>query len=686
MTVTEAPKDVFRIAFALSGAVSAGAYTAGVLDYFFQALDAWEREREEPGVPGHRVAVQVITGASAGAITGALGAVALAHGIRPQELSDAERGRVYLATAGGSSQKIRCVLPSLYETWVVRPKMVDPAGGTDFLSAEDLTDPKSQVVSVLNSRLLEDIRDDALRGPSDAPAPAAEYPYLAQSLHVYMTVSNLRGIPFEVSFGNATYGMQAHGDRVHYIIEGIGTAPSADNVWLANDSARTLAAGTLPKFNEEPSADWSRYGTCALASSAFPVGLAPRQISASLKEYTQRSYPVQHGNAKIEPAFPKAWASKPELDAYTFLNVDGGVINNDPFDYAEYALMGAPRHAAAEPEVADCAVVMISPFPEPPTFLADGLPRDEVIAVLKALYPALIDQVRFKATELFPAMDPEDYSRFLISPERSIGDVEQRFTIACGLLGGFGGFLDEKFRAHDFQLGRRNCQAFLRSTFGIAVNNKILGDPAPAGAATFRLVGEDTKSPIIPRLGDAVPEVGLPPWPQMSAADLDTLIGRAKGRLDKLTPRFVQAQTSSRFYRALGRFGLWVGQGRILDFVRFEILGDLVRRNQIEGWGLPDALEKFGDDVREILAQLVNPAFTFRTPDGIAKSTHIPLDVVDRALTALVRADKAAPFRVWQGSADGKIVYTLWSRKPGWFASLPLVRKAADWLDMPVIG
>ncbi|HEX3347566.1 MAG TPA: patatin-like phospholipase family protein, partial [Acetobacteraceae bacterium] len=89
--MTEEPEKVFKLALALSGAISAGAYTAGVLDYFFQALDQWEKARGKPGTPQHRVIVQAISGASAGAITGALGAVALARGMRREALTEAEK-------------------------------------------------------------------------------------------------------------------------------------------------------------------------------------------------------------------------------------------------------------------------------------------------------------------------------------------------------------------------------------------------------------------------------------------------------------------------------------------------------------------------------------------------------------------------------------------------------------------
>src|SRR5438874_4110719 len=118
--MTASSDETFQIGFALAGAISAGAYTAGVLDYFFQALSEWEKARAAPDTPKHKANLQVITGASAGAITGALGVVALARGMQPQKLTDAEKLASY-PTETGTAQDLRCVLPSLYETWVTRP-------------------------------------------------------------------------------------------------------------------------------------------------------------------------------------------------------------------------------------------------------------------------------------------------------------------------------------------------------------------------------------------------------------------------------------------------------------------------------------------------------------------------------------------------------------------------------------
>ena len=35
----------FEIALVMAGAISGGAYTAGVLDFLIQAMDAWEEEK-----------------------------------------------------------------------------------------------------------------------------------------------------------------------------------------------------------------------------------------------------------------------------------------------------------------------------------------------------------------------------------------------------------------------------------------------------------------------------------------------------------------------------------------------------------------------------------------------------------------------------------------------------------------
>jgi hypothetical protein len=47
----------------ITSSISAGAYTAGVLDSFFQALSEWDDHRKENGVSQHWVVLKVVAGA-----------------------------------------------------------------------------------------------------------------------------------------------------------------------------------------------------------------------------------------------------------------------------------------------------------------------------------------------------------------------------------------------------------------------------------------------------------------------------------------------------------------------------------------------------------------------------------------------------------------------------------------------
>ena len=64
----------YEFALVLAGTVSAGAYTAGVLDFLLEALDAWTlaKQKGSPDAPLHDAVLSTIAGASGGAINGAI--------------------------------------------------------------------------------------------------------------------------------------------------------------------------------------------------------------------------------------------------------------------------------------------------------------------------------------------------------------------------------------------------------------------------------------------------------------------------------------------------------------------------------------------------------------------------------------------------------------------------------------
>jgi hypothetical protein len=190
-------EPTFQLGLALAGAISAGAYTVGVLDFLFQALSEWEKHRGQPDTPRHRVALKVIAGASAGGITGALGSIALARGLCPREFSSDERTNVY-QDRYETHQRFQCVLPTLYKTWVTLPAMISADGIGGLLATDDLKSDADKPVlrSLLNASLLDAIKRTAIESPEQGDVDVKPpVPFIAQRLHIYLTIPTCAEFP-----------------------------------------------------------------------------------------------------------------------------------------------------------------------------------------------------------------------------------------------------------------------------------------------------------------------------------------------------------------------------------------------------------------------------------------------------------------------------------------------------------
>jgi hypothetical protein len=785
----------FQIALAMSGAISAGAYTAGVFDFLIQALDEWENARTgkylengvDPGaIPNHFVGIKAMSGASAGAIVAAIGAIALA---------DADQKPIEFDTDHEGKQKIKCYLRKIYETWVVKPGLVAEGDeNLDFLQTSDLDGapeeagdfsrtypiPRDEgeprpVTSLLNSRLLDTVARAALDVKQLRASPR---PYISKTLHIYMALSNLRGVPYSVPFDGGTdtttggkddkglrpncYHMISHGDRVHYAVTGLGAWDTKSD-FADYDQKRELNAECLvtpDPDRDKPNWNWKDYAICALASAAFPVGLAPRLIGATLgkpDEYEGRWLPVDGPALTISPNWlPTVSAEQP----FWFTTADGGIIDNDPFEYARFSLkrrlppgdldnskepakLKLEDHLPSDLDKVDRAVIMVSPFPELKPIAPEGKPVPDLVSSFSALMPALIDQARFKPSEIVRAADPKHGSRYLIGPSRvttvkeeTIGEdgkvltskveKEERYGIASGLLGGFGGFVARSFRDHDFQLGRRNCQRFLQQTFALPPENKVIKSwPADIDKGNFTAIQtEDEKNRkepdtycVIPLFGTAKAEVVLPAWPRISQARFDILQTRIAERFDVVAPRLlaqiVTGPLSFLLWLAVRPFPRGIGliRSKVLNFVEAFMLADLVRRDLIEGWELPSNPGLDGDDIRLVLAELINPSYDLRSVAGLCKAAGLDAGTV-RDVLALGQSPLASgkTFEVWRAPwTDNKVwrtpppdkpdgsLYTLMSRKPawhrwfwwryfGWLFDLILGPKRSDaWLAKPAV-
>lgn len=182
----------------------------------------------------------------------------------------------------------------------------------------------------------------------------------------------------------------------------------------------------------------------------------------------------------VKPSFPTKLSNP-----FKTLNVDGGVTNNDPFNYArDYLMSLSPAQLApTTAEDTDRAVISVAPFPTTEEYPAqyDSAKNSNVFLVIYRLFSALISQSRFFGESLDQVMSGTTFSRFVIAP--SDDELAKQYAenpdtqppaLQCGSLGAFGGFFEREFRAHDYVLGRRNCQKFLRDHFVLPEDNIVI--------------------------------------------------------------------------------------------------------------------------------------------------------------------------------------------------------------------
>ena len=581
----------FVLGITMAGAVSAGAYAAGVLDFLFRALDAHNRNA---GPDDAKVVVKAMSGASAGAVSLSLAAVGLLEGLRPRDATYAPRGADALTYT--------YALRALHEIWVERLRLHGEGG---MLDTRDLR--SRRYVSALNSDPIDEAVAQTLLGTVwEAPT----HGFLANELDLFLTVTSLAGVPFVAPFRPGAagsfdgHGMTRHALARHFRIPGAGDA-TAPAPWLDawRDGGLPLPRpdeGLLPF--DKPGSHWCWLKDTAVASGAFPVGLAARRLTMRPDELgptepggaaTGGAWPMEIDpelGPRPAPAFREGLEATGRAGSFIDFHVDGGVANNEPFEYARYAIRKADGKGGLLPNPrkaheADRAVLMVDPFPEGAEWApraADDVP--EMTAVGTALLSVLKNQARFKPQELALASSEDVHSRFLIAPSRTGGATGRRQgagAIASGCLGGFSGFFCEDFRRHDFLLGQHNCRSFLDRHFKLDKGNPVF-------------VGRENASETkelrnVVNLAPGLPDAPEPAWPTLSRRELDEDI---KTEIATRLGAVISGLTLNRAPGALARlylsFGLNNGGLKAAREAVFKAIEGEEGGGGLRGWGLLD--------------------------------------------------------------------------------------------------
>jgi hypothetical protein len=510
----------FKIGINMAGAVSAGAYTAGVLDFLMEALEQWQLQKEalrrylsDPVgpvpllVPLHDVTIEVFAGASAGGMCAAIASVMV------------QQDFVHIRTAEETGTN-----NTFYEAWVNQIAI------NELLKTRDV-DNGGPLVSLLDSTIIDTIAKGALTPTATTPRS-----YISEHLTLLLAITNVRGTPYQLYSDPAPTieeFIAYYGDRLQFETTQGTAAPVAVH-------AKPLPAGA------PDTGGWPLLQQAAKATGAFPLFLAPRPLTRDTKDYETPPWATGCTVTYTPPAFPT-----PPPNTIETLNVDAGLTNNNPFQLAhDYLASQNPKanecHNPTPALEANCAIITVAPFPASDTFNTNYQPSQcaSIWRMLGKLLTVLVAQSRFLGESLAVLTSGAGFSRFVIAPASPAKAGTS--TLQCGLLGAFGGFFARGFRAHDFLLGRRNCQKFLSTHFCLPTDNPTMkagqqraGALANAIALSCHVPPPNpaltplglTWLPLIPCVGTAQNEVPLPEPAQLAASDLDQIVDALVRRL-----------------------------------------------------------------------------------------------------------------------------------------------------------
>lgn len=567
----------FKLCLTMAGAVSAGGYTAGVLDYLLESLELWQMAKDrnlglgadhpdyDHTIPMHDVEIDVISGSSAGGISGTLTLMALADKGFTSYNKDNPSGENNI----------------LYKSWVEMADDQDSDTLEKLLGLQDLKQ-YGEVRSLLNTEAIEVIADKALTIKSPRPMPS----YASKSLDIVLTTTNLRGLNFMVDFSGSGRSssdgtvITNHGGFFRYKLTNESFPPgipsNEDDLYYVLD------------FNNAKDIAYLRDAT--LSTAAFPIGLKSREVTIS-KQYIERYPKYLFGKAKgITPMIP-------EGDTYSFNSVDGGLINNEPYGIGLKILNEKnPDHFKDD----KYAVIMVDPFPNKDHDVEKT--GTSITKVAAGLFKALRNQVMFNQDGILEALALNDRTKFMIEPIRKV-EVNGKWVrppsdLAAAPISGFAGFLNREFREHDFQLGRKNCQTFLRYYFAVCHENieGRLCEKATDQAKErfeFALPAKDPNGkkffPIIPdmrvfknfdeqvdkdRYGEDA-KIKLVPFPKISFTEFEGKYKRLmKQRIGKLSRGLIRNQLVARLAN------LFFIKRKGYEFVK-EVLYDSLRESDL---------------------------------------------------------------------------------------------------------
>jgi hypothetical protein len=404
-----------KLAIVISGAVSLGSYEAGVMYELLEAIalhNEFLQEEHPERYEQDRVIIDVITGASAGAMTAAILSQQLYYG----------------------GDRLRDPYDNpLFNAWVMKVNI-------DSL----LKVPrKHHKYSLLSSAVVDDIGEEYI--PDDPGDVLNGHPAASDSLRIGLAMANLNGFSQEIVGEKESFAYSRYKDQFVCLLRRVlpQEGPSASSgeeveptIQLSELEPRRKGRQVVwrPMLN---TCSWPILRLMALSSGAFPLAFRARRIvrtggsAASLMRTRDSSRKATAGD---------------QLYGGNYLYTDGGVFENEP--------VGMAASLAREIDDKDGPSQRHYLFVAPGKRTIDADPffnrEDNLLAMAIGLASAVFGQSRFQQWVT------EGLEGKLLTVTASdallIGDVFSAFA----------GFLEFEFRAYDYNIGRRNARQRLR--------------------------------------------------------------------------------------------------------------------------------------------------------------------------------------------------------------------------------
>ncbi|MFM7643135.1 MAG: patatin-like phospholipase family protein [Cyanobium sp.] len=399
--------------------VISGAVSLGSYEagVMYEVLEAIARHNEREQDEHQQIKIDKITGASAGGMTAAILAQNLLY-------DDGSLRSPY-------DNK-------LYKAWVEMIDIIPLLQNKKGDQKRSLLD--IHIIESIANQLL--VSEETLK-EQNGSGSLGQHPAAANRLRVGIAMANMNGYKYEIpTTGDPPFGYTRFKDQLMCEVERKPDSTSSlQELALVPDAA----TGSL-HWQAAGDMTWGMLREAGISSGAFPLAFPLRKITRSGFGLSQpdNRFVNRDGN---------------------FLYTDGGVFENEPVGLA-HALLESPQDS-------NRFYLLIKPGPKAASVGSITSEREDLLQTLFALVGAVVQQAQF-----------QDFVMERLGREAGIADrlltiTSKDSTLVGDILSAFSGFLEQKFRAYDYNIGRETARNQLKRAFEKQLINF---DPEAPGA------------------------------------------------------------------------------------------------------------------------------------------------------------------------------------------------------------